>query len=407
MKLPTLALGLALVAAGAACAGEPGWPPTRQKASEFTGRKLDTFRHGSSKEWGYAKPQTDTFLVLHPTKPRASAPLYVVLHSAGHDVHSCLACTSKPGNHDIYHAPRDFFALYLDCRANKGDWWWGINGHPGPEPGPTEKRVIDTVKWVVKAYKLDQNRVYLCGNSMGGSGALGIGLRHGDVFAAVKANVPAGVKHASSRMYFPPAKVPAKVALPDPPVVIDYSAPNDGWSRGHEGFVSAMKERKYALIMYWGPFGHANNHESIKKVNDLIDTFDWLAVRKDEPYPAFTNASSDDALPWPGRLAEKRPGQINAFLRWKNARETADTLEITLSLVTAEEIKTRFKVPAEATVDVTPRRLQKLRVAPGAAVRWTFGGDKGEARADAEGRVTIPRLKVTSKPTALRVAWAK
>ena len=31
-----------------------------------------------------------------------------------------------------------------------------------------------------------------------------------------------------------------------------------------------MNERKYALLMYWGPFGHANNHESILKVNDLI-----------------------------------------------------------------------------------------------------------------------------------------
>ncbi len=38
---------------------------------------------------------------------------------------------------------------------------------------------------------------------MGGSGALGIGRRHGDVFAAIKANVPAEVKHASNRIYCP------------------------------------------------------------------------------------------------------------------------------------------------------------------------------------------------------------
>ena len=136
------------------------------------------------------------------SRRRPDAPLYVVLHSAGHDVHSCLACTTKVGNHDIYHSPQDFFALYLDCRANKGDWWWGINKYPGPEVGPTEKRVIDTVKWVIKQYGIDENRVYLCGNSMGGSGTLGIGMRHGDVFAAIKANVPAEVKHVSSRMYF-------------------------------------------------------------------------------------------------------------------------------------------------------------------------------------------------------------
>ena len=190
--------------------------------------------------------------MLHPKQARPNAPLYVVLHSAGHDVHSCLACTTKVGNHDIYHSPPDFFALYLDCRANKGDWWWGINKYPGPEVCPTEKRVIDTVKWVIKQYGIDENRVYLCGNSMGGSGTLGIGMRHGDVFAAIKANVPAEVKHVSSRMYFPPQTVPANVTLPDPPIVVDYSAQNDGWSRGHDAFVKAMNERKYAALHVLG-----------------------------------------------------------------------------------------------------------------------------------------------------------
>ena len=184
-----IALGLTGVASATALAQEEKWAPEKVKESEFNGRKLDTFRHGARKEWGYAEPQRDTFLVLHPKQPKAGAPLYVVLHSAGHDVHSCLACTTKVGNHDIYHAPQDFYALYLDCRANKGDWWWGSEKYKGPQVGPTEKRVVDTVKWVVKEYGLDENRVYLCGNSMGGSGTLGIGMRHGDVFAAVKANL--------------------------------------------------------------------------------------------------------------------------------------------------------------------------------------------------------------------------
>ena len=156
------------------------------------------------------------FLVLHSKQTRANAPLYVVLHSAGHDVHSCLSCTTSVGNHDIYHSPEDFFALYLDCRANPGDWWWGIEKYKGPNVCPTEKRVIDTVKWVIKQYGIDENRVYLCGNSMGGSGTLGIGMRHGDVFAAIKANVPAKVEHVSSRMYFPPQMMPADIILPGP-----------------------------------------------------------------------------------------------------------------------------------------------------------------------------------------------
>ena len=407
MKRAMIALGLVLAFAAAACAQTTGWPPENEKESIFTGRNLETFKHGIKKEWGYAASQRDTFLVLHPKQARSNAPLYVVLHSAGHDVHSCLACTTKIGNHDIYHSPKDFFALYLDCRANRGDWWWGIKKYENSEVSPTDKRVIDTVKWVIERYGIDENRVYLCGNSMGGSGTLGIGMRHGDVFAAIKANVPAGVEHVSSRMYFPPRTVPADVTFPAPPIVIDYSAQNDGWSKGHDAFAKAMNDRKYALMLYWGPFGHANNHEQIMKVNDLINSFDWLSVKKNEAYPVFSNASTNDPLPWPDRLSDKNSGQVNAFFRWKNVRDTQDAMEMSLFLTRPSELKTTFTIPAEATADVCLRRLQTMRVAPGEMVRWAFGGAKGEAQADTVECITIPRLKITKEPATLNVRKVK
>lgn len=383
------------------------WVPEKVKESEFTARKLDTYQHGVKADWGYAAPQRDTFLVLHPQQPRQQAPLYVVLHSAGHDVHSCLNCTAKVGNHDIYHAPPDFFALYVDCRANKGDWWWGIEKYKGADVSPPEKRVIETVKWVIQAYGIDPNRVYLCGNSMGGSGTLGIGLRHGDVFAAIKANVPARVEHVSSRMYFPPQTVPAGVKLPDPPIVVDYSAQNDSWSKGHDEFAQAMNERRYPLYMYWGPFGHANNHANILKVNDLINSFDWLSIRKNEAYPVFTNASTNDPLPWPDQLDSKLSGQINAFFRWKEVKESADSLSTTLFLVTPQELQTTFTIPKAATADVSLRRLQSLRIEPGTKVAWTYGTTKGEAQADGTGCVTIPKLTITTEPTVLTIRTAQ
>ena len=45
-----------LLAATIASAQEPSWSPEKRKESEFAGRKLDTFRHGVKKEWGYAAP---------------------------------------------------------------------------------------------------------------------------------------------------------------------------------------------------------------------------------------------------------------------------------------------------------------------------------------------------------------
>ncbi len=398
-----LTLMAALTAVASDCVQAAEWAPEKQKESVFTERTLETFQHGVKEEWGYEAPQRDTFLVLHPQQVRANAPLYVVLHSAGHDVHSCLACTTQVGNHDIYHAPPGFFALYLDCRANQGDWWWGSNKYKGSEVSPVDKRVIDTVKWVTQEYGIDENRVYLCGNSMGGSGTLGIGVRHGDVFAAIKANVPAKVEHVSNRMYFPPHTLPGNVTLPDPPIVIDYSGQNDGWSKGHDGFFAAMNNRKYPLIMYWGPFGHANNHANILKVNDLINSFDWLSVKKNEAYPVFTNASANDPLPWPDHVDSKKPGQVNAFFRWKDVVETAEKIEMSLFIVSPRDLKTTFEIPMEAIVDVSLRRLQKLKIAPETTVRWTFGASSGDTQTGKAGVVSVPRVKLTTTPVTLTV----
>ncbi|MDB5387896.1 MAG: hypothetical protein JWM11_3542 [Planctomycetaceae bacterium] len=397
------------------CAADTAWTPTKVASQDaaINGRVIETFEAGVKPEWGYAAPQQDTFIVMHPKAEYPKAPLYVVLHSAGHDVLSCVNCTRTVGNHDIYRAPDDFYALYVDCRKHTAqDWWWGgmhakdsglIKKNSGSEPMPVEKRVIDTVKWVVQKYGIDPDRVYLSGNSMGGSGTLGIGMRHGDVFAAIKANVPAGVEHVANRMSFPPQSVPDNVKLPDPPVAIDYSAPNDGWSEGHERFVKAMNDRKYSLYFYWGPFGHANNSAQIMQVNDLIDSFDWLKIKKNEAYAVFTNATSNSKLPWPADLKSKGSGQVNAFFRWKNMSDTSEKLEMSLSLVTPNDLKTKFEIPKEASADVTLRRLQNFRLKPGDTFHWTFGIAKGEGKADVEGLVTIPALKISAEPATLTV----
>ena len=61
------------------CGRGPGrkrreWPPEKEKESVFTGRKLEVFQHGIKKEWGYAAPQRDTFLVLHPKQAARQRP---------------------------------------------------------------------------------------------------------------------------------------------------------------------------------------------------------------------------------------------------------------------------------------------------------------------------------------------
>jgi hypothetical protein len=238
---------------------------------------------------------------------------------------------------------------------------------------------------------------------MGGSGTLGIGTRHGDLFAAIKANVPAGVEHVSQRMGFHPAVLPADLRFPDPPVVVDYSAPNDNWSVGHDRLVKAMNERKYAFYFYWGPFGHANNSSKILLVNDLVDSFDWLSVRKNEPYIAFTNADCNSPLPWPEDLKNTNAGQVNAFFRWKTITDQPEKFEVSLYLTNKEQLQTSFEIPKEARVDVSLRRVQQFKLPAGTKFKWSFGSASGEETSDAEGLLTIPALRLTQEQKILRL----
>lgn len=384
----------------------------------LTERQLELFHASSLPEWGYAEEQTDTFAVLHPSgECKADVyPLYVVFHSAGHDVYSAIACTWEHGNHDIYHAPKDMYALYIDCRQHECDWWWGGNTakktplviaekeRAGTETQPVEKRVIATIEWVMENYPIDRNRVYAVGNSMGGSGALGIAMSRGDLFAAVKVNVPAGVRHAADRCALD-TEAPEGFKIPDPPILVDYSAQNDIWSSEHEVLYKGMREKKYAVMGFWGKFGHDNCDDRITKVNDLIHSFDLLSVRLNEAYPVFTNANTDDELPWAedGTVIHDNPGQVNGYFRWGKVEETETTVSVALRLLTAEEWTTRVTLPTEATADVTLRRLQSCRFTPGTEATWEYGKDSGKVTADENGLVTIPCLKITAEPTVLKI----
>ncbi len=76
---------------------------------------------------------------------------------------------------------------------------------------------------------------------------------------------------------------------------------------------------------------------------------------------------------------------------------------MSLFVAKPSELKTTITVPTAATADVSLRRLQALRVAPGEKVRWTFGTDSGEVQADATGCITVPHLKITAQPATLSV----
>ena len=406
-------IGAVLACAGifAASGTADGAEEEKDFPTEIRGRRVELFSKIYGAEFGYPQAVREIYLVQHPVDggDRKGRALQVVLHSSGHGAQRALLCTRTPGNHDIYRAPDDFFALYVNCTLARGtDWWWGAQEYGGFGLSPCEKRVMATIEEVVSRYGIDRERIYLCGNSMGGSGVLGIGLRHGDVFAAIKANVPALVKHATERMGWDTnlnANAAADLSvLRDPPLLIDYSAPNDKWSAGREHVVAMMKARKYPWMLFWGAFGHANDDAKMLAQNDIIHSFEWTRVRKSDVLPAFTCATSDDAPPWPDRLDSKAPGQINAFFRWSDGKATADSVSLKLFLA---DLKSRhFTVPAAATADVTLRRLGAFKVKAGDTVDWEYAGRSGKVSIGADALVTIARLVVTGTPRTLTVKKA-
>ena len=375
-----------------------------------TGRPLEYYTHFTGREIGYPDEREDPFALLRPKdEPEGKLyPLYVVFHSAGHNMQTTLDCMVTPGDHDIYHTPDDCFAMVPDCRLHLNtDWWWGgRDAHKkGPVPNgtelsPVEKRVLAEIEWVIANLPVDPERVYAVGNSMGGSGALGIAFGRGDIFAAIKANVPAGVRHAADRCCFDSVP-PAGFRIPDPPVAIDYSAQNDDWSDGHEVLYDAAKAHKYALMGFFGPFGHENNDQKINAVNDLVHSFDIGELRLHEAYPVFVNASTDDPVPWPDGLDRTDSGQVNAFFRWRVIEDLEDRFEIELRLLRRDEWKTRVTLPESSTAEVYLRRLQKFRFEPDSSFEFSFDGQKRKGNTDADALPSFGPLVIEQRPKRL------
>lgn len=75
--------------------------------------------------------------------------------------------------------------------------WYGANG-PGTGRGATpnvgelsERDVLNVLEMMLDEYNIDLRRIYLAGHSMGGAGALHLGIKYKDIWAAVGASAPA------------------------------------------------------------------------------------------------------------------------------------------------------------------------------------------------------------------------
>ena len=374
---------------------------TLKSTSEQKGKTILRYEHDSVPEWGYAQPQSDYFIVLPPKGEPKGRPLQVVLHSAGHSGDAVLKQSfQKP---DWFHnvGLRDQYVLYLDCRKNKGDWWWGakndLKAKYKDSYTPAEKRILTTIEWVIDKYGIDRNRVYLSGVSMGGSGSLGLGMCRGDIFAAINMTVPAGVDHVRARLF--------DQKVPDPPVLVTFSSFKDKWSQGQEYLVAECQKQRYHMIFAFGPHGH---NGSVAAYDAAAIAFPWREIRKDQAYAVFANASTDKE--WPGFNPKHTGGngQIGAPFRWKNISDTARTIQMELKMVTKEEVGAKTDMPASAKAEVSIRRLQNFKLGSSQGSWSLKSGGKtlgsGKVKLDADGLLTIGQVPLSTEPAVLTIS---
>lgn len=293
------------------------------------------------------------------------------------------------------------------------------------------KRILDEIEWTVRTYGIDRNRIYAVGNSMGGQAALTFALTHGEIFAAVNADVPATIWYPVARAGFVDERgddvAAAAFVQPaaDPAPIFDWSGSDDAWSRAHDVLYRNCDRFRLAITGWWGAFGHCGSLAAARRKNDLVFRgVDFFSLRRDRAYVVFSKADCNDVLPWPetscatgaegeapkvvngielkaGRLVRRtgspEAGQWNGWLRGEVVVDEPDRLEADVWLATAAEIpSTQLTRPTAATADVSFRRLQKFPHAKGARASWTMGGQSGELSLDACGLFTLERVPLSA-----------
>lgn len=211
---------------------------------------------------------------------------------------------------------------------------------------------------------------------------------------------------------------------------------------------SATRTAHYAV---WDESGHGTPDPLLPSRwwhagwHPVLDDTTFVAL--DVAHPAFSNAShdsdsggvqgnglvawddnsgfagDDDVLGDTGWAAD-RAGAINRGLRWDSRAIVDEVDRFSVPIRVLDDRATAAELPLAPSepclfdalclegpvhVDVTPRRTQRFRLAPGEQVRWRFGNQSGEAVAAEDGSVTVPRLAIGTEWESLELerVWGR
>jgi hypothetical protein len=314
----------------------------------------------------------------------------------------------------------------------------------------TARRVSYTLDWARRTFPVDTARVYVMGNSMGGIAGVFLAMWRPDLIAATMVTVPlfdfsfmtdsnpscgfdedGGQRLACDRLW---GTVPTGLLMDDGtpvyerlnagamarslesrwvPPIIAFSGRQDtllGWSEKIP-FYRAMRESHAGGTFFWDTRTHSNTAAG-GAWWPLQDHRYLYRFRTDLSFPALSNCSADGD-PGDGDAASGDSiGTINGFAEWDDqVVDTPGEWQVRLRL---RGLPTLWgpvvPAPDSATVDVTPRRIQRFEVTPGAEYGWQVvrSSDSaivqlGTAMADASGVLTIPGVMVFRAGSLLKV----
>jgi len=186
-------------------------------------------------------------------KKDQKAPLIVTLHGLGAPQTIMMSKTA------IDLAEEGGYILVAPMGYNTSGWYGspGVGGGAGRGKGApggakggapgggsqpanlrelSEKDVMNVLAMVRKEFNVDDKRIYLMGHSMGGAGALFLGGKYANIFAAVGAEAPAAFWQTRKETLQPmkDAKVPVMIVHGDADEVVPVT--------NSEGWVEVMKE---------------------------------------------------------------------------------------------------------------------------------------------------------------------
>jgi len=413
----------------------------------------------NAKQYGF------TYAVFPPFNdtgcgPAADYSVLVTLHGyGGHAV--------RPWTFDPEPTWCNTFRIYPIDVTNT--WWFGnARDHDfrvdlDPLSGDTvvnytEQRVLRMIRDLKASptygSMVDEERVYVRGHSMGGSGALAFALRYPNVFAGAHASQPMTNYitdgDGGGTDWRPDLEIKWGTVAEELPMLSDAmdgladhlkqydGTPTWEWQNHQQQLIDRRGEDFVPfgidhgipdLVIEWAtqglPFYEPLNEASIcwsgQVTNDLHVSSDLASlpasmaktpaghpfagfmVKRSESLPGFRDATGNNALPPVGS------GAYNEFIEWSSSWGPWDGQPLDTAL--EWQISLRTTDASIHTADIIPRRLQSFSTTAGWGYAWsnTRVSDgveiaSGTVMADADGLVIVPDVEITPSGNRVRVA---